>query len=161
MHIVCATRGTPPAYSCVVVLVSEGFFLKNDPQCRHPDQREPKQSRVTTLFRFYLRFCTVLPILVTVFVTFGSIFTIYRLPPLPPTSLTFDVWMFGGFERPNSSENRAKIEFGGQMEDPVGPKMDTRTENAGQYDPKLAPTRPNGVPSGLKNGTGDIGPASS
>ena len=69
--------------------------------------------------------------------------------------------MFGGFERPNSSENRAKIELGGQMEDQDGPKMATRAENAGQYDPKLAPTGPYGVPSGLKNGTGDIGPASS
>ena len=46
------------------------------------------------------------------------------------------------------------------MEDQVGPKMATRTENAGQYDPKLAPTGPNGVPSGLKNGTRDIDPAS-
>ena len=56
-------------------------------------------------------------------------------------------WMFGGFERLNSSENRAKIEFGGQMEDQVGPKMATRTENAGHYDPKLAPTGPKLAPS--------------
>ena len=59
-------------------------------------------------------------------------------------------WMFAGFERPNSSENRAKIELGGQMEDQDGPKMATRAENAGQYDPKLGPTGPNGAPSGLK-----------
>ena len=47
-----------------------------------------------------------------------------RIPPSPH-------WMFGGFERPNSSENGAKIELGGQMEDQDGPKMDTRGENAG------------------------------
>ena len=47
------------------------------------------------------------------------------------------------------------------MEDQDGPKMATRAENAGQYDPKLAPTGPNGAPSGLKNGTGDIDPGSS
>ena len=47
--------------------------------------------------------------------------------------------MFGGFKRPNLSENGAKIELGGQMEDQDGPEMATRGENAGQYDPKMAP----------------------
>ena len=54
--------------------------------------------------------------------------------------------MFGGFERPHSGENGAKIELGGQMEDQDGPEMAARGENAGQYDPMMAPTLPQLAP---------------